>query len=168
MNTSRISTSLQTDGGRLVIMNKRRYVTGTPEERFKTYVDTSAGPDGCHPWTGGTDKDGYGRFSVQSVMIPAHRWLAGHMRGLPLTPEEEACHTCDNPPCCNGKHIFVDSHGGNMADAGRKGRRRGRNSNLTHCQRGHEFSKENTYVDPRGKRVCKECRRVTYRIWRQT
>lgn len=30
----------------------------------------------------------------------------------------------------------------------------------THCNRGHPFDEENTYVRPNGERNCKECRRV--------
>lgn len=29
----------------------------------------------------------------------------------------------------------------------------------THCKRGHEFSLENTHIDPTGRRVCRACRR---------
>ena len=28
------------------------------EDRYDSYVDTSGGPDACHPWLGGIDKDG--------------------------------------------------------------------------------------------------------------
>jgi formylmethanofuran dehydrogenase subunit E len=30
----------------------------------------------------------------------------------------------------------------------------------THCPRGHEYSAENTYVSPQGRRACRACRRV--------
>lgn len=36
---------------------------------------------------------------------------------------------------------------------------------LTHCKRGHEFTDENTYLCPNGKRNCKECRRIANRRW---
>ena len=28
----------------------------------------------------------------------------------------------------------------------------------THCKRGHEFTEENTYIDARGRRVCRACK----------
>jgi hypothetical protein len=34
------------------------------------------------------------------------------------------CHRCDNPPCCNPDHLFVDTAGGNAADRDEKGRHR--------------------------------------------
>ena len=34
----------------------------------------------------------------------------------------------------------------------------------THCQRGHEFTPENTYVDPDGWRNCRACRKVRRRV----
>lgn len=33
----------------------------------------------------------------------------------------------------------------------------------THCANGHEYTKENIYVDPRGNRQCRECRRDAVR-----
>lgn len=32
-------------------------------------------------------------------------------------------------------------------------------SRKTHCPRGHAYSQKNTYIDPRGYRHCRECRR---------
>jgi hypothetical protein len=37
------------------------------------------------------------------------------------------------------------------------------NANKTHCRRGHEYSDANTYVTPRGKRMCRTCPREAYR-----
>jgi hypothetical protein len=36
---------------------------------------------------------------------------------------------------------------------------------LTHCKRGHEFTPENTYVSPGGKRSCRTCNYDRNRRW---
>jgi hypothetical protein len=30
----------------------------------------------------------------------------------------------------------------------------------THCKKGHEFTPENSYINPKGDRVCRECKRL--------
>jgi hypothetical protein len=38
-------------------------------------------------------------------------------------PEElQVCHHCDNPPCCNGKHLFKGTNYDNQQDKIKKGR----------------------------------------------
>lgn len=73
-------------------------------ERFWSYVDKSAGEDGCWPWKGATDPMGYGRFhtgeSANSSRL-AHRIAFGLTHGE-LPPVVR--HKCDNPPCCNPHH----------------------------------------------------------------
>ena len=34
------------------------------------------------------------------------------------------CHSCDNPPCCNHRHLFAGTNKENMEDMARKGRGR--------------------------------------------
>lgn len=37
----------------------------------------------------------------------------------------------------------------------------------THCQQGHEYTEENSYVTPQGKRFCRICNREKVRRWRE-
>jgi hypothetical protein len=41
------------------------------------------------------------------------------------------------------------------------------NSRRTHCVHGHEFTAENTYRDPKGRRQCRECGRRANRELRR-
>jgi formylmethanofuran dehydrogenase subunit E len=63
--------------------------------------------------------------------------------------------------------LYAADHATNMQDIRERSRGRGMNSDLTHCRKGHEFSPENTYVSPNGRRVCKACRRGRQRSWRK-
>jgi AraC-like DNA-binding protein len=56
-----------------------------------------------------------------SKMIRASRMALQLELGRELTSDEEACHSCDNPPCCNPKHLFVGDHNENMKDYAAKG-----------------------------------------------
>jgi hypothetical protein len=136
-----------------------KVVTTDPYERFMAKVDTSAGPDGCWPWTGARDKDGYGVFG----QARAQRWLLGYRLNRPLLPDELACHHCDNPPCVNPRHLYVGDYSRNQADAVERGRHH--NASKTHCKNGHEYTDETTYVVmSTGHRQCRRCQRE---VWKQ-
>jgi hypothetical protein len=93
-------------------------------ERFWPKVDQSGGPDACWPYTGVRNHRGYGQFTVGRVegQKPASRIALELTLGRQLEPGELACHTCDNPPCCNPAHLWLGTNSENMIDAGRKGR----------------------------------------------
>lgn len=57
--------------------------------------------------------------------------------GRGLAAGEQACHSCDNPPCCNPAHLFVGSQSANLADMRSKGRSAtgDRHSSRTHPER---------------------------------
>lgn len=90
--------------------------------RFWGYVDKSNGPKSCWPWTGSTAKNGYGNFKVVShVTIRASRFAYA------VTNKRDpgamfTCHTCDNPPCCNPKHLWLGDTKANSHDMVKKGR----------------------------------------------
>ena len=65
---------------------------------------------------------GYGRFSCGK----AGKFLAHRVAKILATPEKESgmlvCHTCDNPPCCNPKHLYWGTVNDNMQDTLKRGR----------------------------------------------
>lgn len=80
------------------------------------------GPDECWEWTGCRNPKGYGAFAIKKKPRRPNRIVLTLALGRNLLPNELACHTCDNPPCCNPAHLFVGSAAENTHDMISKGR----------------------------------------------
>lgn len=77
-------------------------------------------PKTCWTWAG--YKCGkYGQIKRYRKYHWAHR-LGYEIQNGPIPPGLLVCHTCDNPPCVRGSHLFVGTHGDNNRDAIKKGR----------------------------------------------
>jgi hypothetical protein len=81
--------------------------------------------DECWNWTGaktmeyGTFERLYGR---RRFIFMAHRlaWMFYHRK--PIPDGMHILHKCDNPSCCNPRHLFLGSQADNMRDRDSKGR----------------------------------------------
>lgn len=95
----------------------------TIAERFWLKVDQSGGPDACWPWKDAPDPKGYGTFCPSpGVRSPAHTYAVQLATGQPCPPGREGCHTCDNPPCCNPRHVYYGTRLDNVRDCIARGR----------------------------------------------
>ncbi len=99
-------------------------------ERHAAMVDTSAGPNACHPWTGSVaQQTGYGQISGinpktgKRTMRQAHvvAWELENGRKVPKTKHVLHAQGCSKT-CCNGKHLRLGSPIENMADAKQENR----------------------------------------------
>lgn len=92
--------------------------------RFFEKVDVSGGDDACWPWMANTSRtpDGSGSFQIDGKVLLAHRVMFCFAAGIEIDPDIFVMHSCDNPPCCNPRHLNAGTNDDNMADMVAKGR----------------------------------------------
>ncbi|MFG3170558.1 HNH endonuclease signature motif containing protein [Streptomyces sp. NPDC048200] len=114
----------------------------------------------CWIWKLRKTKAGYGLLTWHGVGNEyAHRAAYQFTSGA-IGEGLEIDHLCRNRACANPQHLEAVTHLENV--------RRAEPAQRTHCQRGHEYSPENTHRDPNkpGKRICKACRKEMSAEWR--
>ena len=134
--------------------------------RFWSKVDILTGPipshaphlGRCWQWRAGRTKQQYGGFHpTKRAMVLAHRFAyeatVGKIpRGMVID------HLCRNRSCVNPEHMEAVTNMENL--------RRGKgyalqNGMRSKCRNGHEYTPENTYLDPtKGTVRCRECARI--------
>jgi hypothetical protein len=77
--------------------------------------------EGCWPWQGPLDADGYGLFPHANRTVRAHRFSFTLHRGV-IPAGMHVLHACDNPRCVRPDHLFLGTNQANVDDMIRKGR----------------------------------------------
>jgi len=88
--------------------------------RLRSNIDVK-GPEDCWNWLGGK-KSGYGRISVNGYAENVTRVIYRLVYGS-LLVDEVVMHSCDNPSCCNPKHLKAGSRRENAEQRDLRGRR---------------------------------------------
>lgn len=88
--------------------------------RFWSHVNMD-GLDECWPWKGRVNWAGYGSFSAENREWRANR-VAWMLANGALQKTDHVLHRCDNPPCCNPRHLFLGNPTINAKDRDTKGR----------------------------------------------
>lgn len=128
-----------------------------PGMRAEIRYDPSTG---CLLWCGERNRKRYGKVYSGGATRLVSRVVWAHVHG-PIPEGLLVLHHCDNPPCARPSHLFLGTPADNSRDMVEKGRQGGppfENAAKTHCDRGHEFSPENTYRPPSGGRECRTCK----------
>lgn len=87
---------------------------------------TTANND-CLEWHIGNDKNGYGRISIKKNRYKTTRVVCQLVYGEP-TPNQQALHSCDNPPCINPDHLRWGTIQENHSEKVKRNRNKGENS----------------------------------------
>lgn len=88
------------------------------------------GEDDCWPWKGFKNEQGYGRTWINDKGYYAHRVIfdLANPGVISLNAPTDTNdigflrHRCDNPSCCNPKHLVPGTHTDNMQDKVARGR----------------------------------------------
>ncbi len=148
------------------------------ERHFMSKVIWNGDEDECWIWEGARKHNGYGRYAILGHSVPAHRLayelFVGRIPAGMLI--DHTCHNgsdcfhahdCLHRACVNPLHLEPVTHGENV--------RRGMVSKVngainrakTHCPKGHPYTGDNLYINPRGSRNCRTCRREIARFERK-
>lgn len=147
---------------------------GPKTSMLRTALSDRLDYEDCWEWPGRVGRNGYGiavRPGSRVSGSTAHRVVWELVYG-PVDAGMQVDHLCHDPQdcdkgtecphrrCVNPTHLGVVTPRANTL---RSNSLAAANARKTHCQRDHEFTPENTYIDPAGKRSCRTCFRAHWR-----
>lgn len=138
------------------MLNLAEYINESDYDAIKKRLMNLSYPEpntGCFIWIGATYNNGYGFININKRSVSAHRLSYFVHKGI--IPENFIVdHLCNNKYCINPHHLEAKSQKDNLL---RSNSASTLNILKTHCDKGHEFSNENTRLNKQGSRECIAC-----------
>lgn len=116
----------------------------------------------CLIWGGTVDGGGYGNIKVAGRVVHTHRLSYLIQTGIDVLDRSvKIDHLCRVRACAQPYHLEPTTQAENVArgDTGLHNRIK------THCPKGHPYDAVNTYTNPQGRRVCRQCARDAGRAY---
>lgn len=135
LNWGEVSVGIKNNGWPEKFKKGEKSFAGKEASFFFNKVE-QRGDDECWPWAGTLNSKGYGVIQIHGRQYVASRIIYIISTG-PFQEELFACHSCDNPPCCNPAHIWIGTCLENNKDMVSKGRQAfgDKNGSRTHPER---------------------------------
>lgn len=130
------------------------------DEEMRAHMLTKRGftKEGCWYWMGSMSDSGYGNVTFQAQQWRVHRLAFKlfkpdeYREGAMILHKNE----CSSTRRFNPDHLYAGNNSDNQQDAVVANRHN--ETRKTHCPQGHEYSEENTYIQPsNGSRLCRIC-----------
>lgn len=143
-------------------------------DRFKAKIRVDK--NGCWIWIGRLNHDGYGCFDgLEHISTFAHR-LSFIAKYGSIPPKKELDHVCRMRRCVNPEHLEAVTHHENVKRGLLGSATKRRQISKMKCPKGHSYTGDNLYVEPRcysangvkrksPSRHCKTCRRERQRLY---
>jgi hypothetical protein len=108
------------------------------------------------PYVG--DRAGHLRVDLGGRRAYVHQLVAEAFIG-PRPAGQEVRHLNGDPSDNRVENLAYGTRSQNVLDSVQHGTYRNNNREKGQCPQGHDYDTVNTYVDPRGRRRCRACRR---------
>lgn len=144
----------------IVAGGTHRTDTSNIVDRFWSKVDCGT-EDECWEWKSWKHPNGYGKIIINNKQNYAHR-IAYELEVTQIPKHHEIHHKCENTICVNPYHLQLVTQKEHMYLT--PNNIFFKESQQTHCKRGHEFTAKNTGYH-QNSRYCRICDLVARKRW---
>ena len=120
------------------------------EERIMKFIDVKEEND-CWEFKGSKNKNGYGKIGVGGKKNDSAHRVIFKIYNSDIPKDMVILHTCDNPSCCNPKHLVLGTQNDNIQDMVQKGRNKVRTGSIMPLELLEEI--KNTYSGQKGFKI---------------